>query len=202
MQSPFSDVSLQARVRKSDSLTGFAICALVCVGLTWFVLRPPSRPEPLFISAVILLFALLTAAGALTFARRVFNPPLMLEATREGVVTYQSLRSGGSDAGRVGRLVAWGDIECIDAETIRVPSGDGDVTVHCLVLRLCSGHSAPVQEVSLGNPDTFAVKLGRASAHSNANALYLDGKTDFGTHTQLAAELERLRRSIRGRRRS
>ncbi len=197
MQSPFSDIALRAHVRRSDSLTGFLICAVVCVGLVWFVVRPPGRAEPLFISAVILLFAVFTGAGALTFGRRVFYPPLMLEATREGIITYQSLRAGGSDAGRVGRLVTWSDIESIGAETIRVPSSDGDVTVHCVVLRLHPGHSAPVQEVSLGNPDKFAVKLGRTSPHSNENALYLDGKTDFGPYTDLAAELERMRRTVR-----
>ena len=197
MQSPFSDIALRAHVRRSDSLTGFLICALVSVGLLALAVLPHSPPHPLFISAVLLLFALLCGTGTVAFGRRYFNPPLMLEVTREGIVTYQSLRAGGSDAGRVGRLVTWSDIERVDSETINVPSGDGDVTVHCVVLRLVPGHSAPVKEVSLGGPDTFAVKLGKMSPHYNADAMYLDGKTDFGPYTELAAELERMRRTVR-----
>ena len=177
--------------RKRDAVIGVMLTLAFGVFLMWLSIFPPSPEMPIWMRIMVAVFALVAFSATYTSGKQWVEPPILLEATHQGIITFQKRHV--SDKNPSGVLVPWSAIEKIETQALRVPRGDGDSRFCCVVLHLCEGHGLPVERISLGMPNEMSVKLGAVAPDAHDNTLYLDGDSDYGSFESLAKELERRR---------
>lgn len=148
---------------------------------------------PVWMRIIVAVFALGAFGAAYVSGKQWVEPPILLEATHQGIITFQ--KRSVYDKGPSSVLVPWNAIEKIETQVLRVPTGDGDSRFRCVVLHLCEGHGLPVERISLGMPDSLSIHLGRIAPDAHDNTLYLDGDSDYGSYEALAKELNRRRQN-------
>jgi len=185
---------LVAHRMKSQIVIGLVLTLFMGVVLAWLTIRPPSPQMPVWMRIVVGIGALLAFWATYVCAKQWRDPPMMLEATNQGIITFQKCNVYDKDPNGV--LVPWSDIEKIETQTLSVPTGDGDSQFRCVVLHLRAGHDLPLEKISLGTPNAMSVKLGKVAPDTHQNTLFLDGDTDFGSFESLAKELERRRQKF------
>src|SRR5690349_10184138 len=88
-------VLLRAYVPRSNSTIGLTIGAVmtaICLAVLWHLVRNPLRPS-LVLTAFVALIGLAMLWATAYFAASILRPPVILEATPEGILTYLDLKS-------------------------------------------------------------------------------------------------------------
>jgi hypothetical protein len=158
-----------------------------------------AQPLPLLLAVIGL--AMLWAAAY--FGRATLRPPLMLEATSLGLLTYLDLKSHRYVD--KSQLIPWDKILHIDYYRVRnaiTPDGpSGELRVDTARLQLRPGHALPIDDLSL----LRRLSLPRVDGHDNTgidwdDTIFLPATTSFGKPQSFAQELEHLRAKLVNRR--
>jgi len=179
--------------RKSEAVIAVMLTLALGLLFAWLSIFPPSPAMPVWMRIIVALAALGAFSATYVSGKQWVEPPILLEATHQGIVAFQ--KRSVSDKGPSGVLLPWSAIEKIETQVLSVPTGDGDSRLRCLVLHLREGHGLPVKRISLGMSDTLSIHLGRVAPDAHDNTLYLDGDSDYGSYEALASELNRRRQN-------
>jgi hypothetical protein len=194
-----SPVLLRAYVPRSNSAIGVtlgAVMTALCMFALWRLLSGPLR-APLILTAFLTLIALAMLCATGYFAASIMRPPVILEATPQGIVTYLDLRSHRYVDN--GQLIPWQTILHIDyyrtVDTIMPEGAPGRFRVDTARLQLKPGHGLPLDSLSILKRLSFP----RSDAGDNTgidwdNTIFLNATTSFGPPESLGHELEDLRR--------
>jgi hypothetical protein len=163
----------------------------ICV---WVLSRAASGSIsiPRFVTVFVGLIGMAMLLGTLAFFRMLVRPPIMLDATSAGLVSYLDVKSGKYSAR--GRLIPWHSIRQI--EFYSSVSGGNRLRIKSARLYLAPGHSVPINEVSILRKMSlpFGVDRSRNTGIDWDNTVFLNAATDFGKPETYAKELEDLRK--------
>jgi hypothetical protein len=153
--------------------------------------------QPLTLLLAVIGLAMLWAT--VYFGRAILRPPLMLEATSLGLLTYLDLESHRY----VGKshLIPWDKIVHIDyfgARNAITPDGpSGQLRVDTARIQLKAGHALPIEDLSILRRLSFpGVGDGDNTAIDWDNTIFLSATTSFGKPQSFAQELEHLRAKL------
>jgi hypothetical protein len=130
------------------------------------------------------------------FGRAILSPPLILEVTALGILSYLDL--GSHRYVGKSRLIPWDKIVHIDyyrARNAITPEGpSGQLRVDTARIQLKPGHALPIGDLSVLRRLGFPGIDGRDSTGIDwDNTIFLPASTSFGTPQSFAQELEHLR---------
>ena len=192
-----SPVLLRVSVPRSQSVTGTALALLMTVICAWVLLRaasgasPMSRPLTVFVGLIGLAMLL----GTLAFIRMLVYPPIMLDATPAGLVSYLNVRSGKYSA--PGVPIPWHSIQHIEyyATTQASTASTNLLRIKSARLYLAPGHLVPIDEVSILRKVSlpFGIDGSRNMGIDWDNTVFLNAVTDFGKPETYVRELDDLR---------
>jgi hypothetical protein len=109
-----NDTLLCARVRRRHYVLSLGFCVIFAtMGIATFMsdITDGLRLTDIPISLLMGLLGVVALVLALYFIRLVWRPPVMLEATTQGIVTHFSARGPRSERGY---LIPWSVIQSID----------------------------------------------------------------------------------------
>ena len=191
-------VLLRVSVPRSQSVIGAVLFLLMTAICVWVLVLAASgasavsRPLTMFVGLIGLAMLL----GTLAFIRMLVQPPIMLDATPAGLVSYLNVKSGKYSA--PGVLIPWHSIQHIEyyASACASVSSTDLLRIKSARLYLAPGHLVPIDEVSiLGKMSLpFGVDGSRNTGIDWDNAVFLNAVTDFGKPEAYARELENLRK--------
>jgi hypothetical protein len=189
-------VLLRVSVPRSQSVTGIALSLLMMAMCAWVLSRAASgaSPMPRSLTVFVGLIGLAMLLGALAFIRMLVQPPIMLDATPAGLVSYLNAKSGKYSAH--GLLIPWHSIRHIEFYSSDSYSGGDRLCIKSARLYLAPGHNVPIGELSIlrkvGLP--LDVDGSRNTGIDWDNTVFLNAATDFGKPESYAEELEDLRK--------
>ena len=156
-------VLLRASVPRSQSATGVLLAVLITAACAWVLLRAGSGASALSRSLTVFvgLIGLAMLLGTLAFIRMLVQPPIMLDATPAGLVSYLNVKSGKYSP--PGVLIPWHSIQQIEyyATVSGGVSSTDLLRVKCARLYLVPGHVVPIDEVSILKDSEFALRYQR-----------------------------------------
>jgi len=142
------------------------------------------------------LIGLAMLLGTLAFIRMLVQPPIMLDATPAGLVSYLNVKSGKYSA--PGVLIPWHSIQHIEyyASAYASVSSADLLRIKSARLYLAPGHLVPIDEVSILRKMSlpFGIDGSRNTGIDWDNAVFLNAVTDFGKPETYAKELDDLRK--------
>ena len=194
-----SSVLLRAYVPRWNSAIGVTLGALVtalCGFVLWRSLKG-SVPIPLPLTVLVVLIGVAMLWATAYFVASIIRPPVILEATPQGILTYLDLKSHRYVDHS--QLIAWQTILHIDyyrAYTI-TPEGPKDlIRVDTARLQLKPGHGLPIDDLSILRRLSFPRPDGGDNTGIDwENTIFLEAITSVGTPQSLAQELEDLRQA-------
>jgi hypothetical protein len=168
----------------------------LCVFALWRSFSGPSPASlPLTVFLVLIGVAMLWATAY--FVASIIRPPVILEATPQGILTYLDLRSHRYVDHS--QLIAWQTILHIDyykAVTIMSEGPSGLIRVDTARLQLKPGHGLPIDDLSILTRLSFPRPDGGDNTGIDwENTIFLDATTGVGTPQYLAQQLEDLRQA-------
>jgi hypothetical protein len=136
------------------------------------------------------------------FVASIMRPPLMLEATPRGILTYLDLKSHRYVANS--QLIPWQAVLHIDyyrtVDAIMPEGARGRFHVDTARLQLKSGHGLPIDNLSILQRLSFpSLQVGDNTGIDWDNTIFLPATSSFGAPQSLAKELEDLRRASAGK---
>ena len=187
-------VLLRVSVPRSQSVIGVVLFLLMTATCAWVLSRAASgasamsRPLTVFVGLIGLAMLL----GTLAFIRMLVQPPIMLDATSSGLVSYLNVKSGKYLASGV--LIPWHSIQRI--EYYASISSNDHLRIKSARLYLAPGHLVPIDEVSILRRVSwpFGIDGSRNMGIDWDNTVFLNAVTDFGKPESYAKELEDLRK--------
>jgi hypothetical protein len=192
-----SSVLLRAYVPRWNSAIGVTLGAVVtalCGFVLWRSLKG-SVPIPLPLTVLVSLIGLAILWATAYFIASIIRPPLILEATPRGILTYLDLKSHRYVDNS--QLIPWQTILHIDyyrAVTMGMPKGL--TRVDTARLHLKPGHGLPIDDLSILTRLSFPRPDGGDNTGIDwENTIFLDALTSVGTPQSLAQELEDLRQA-------
>jgi hypothetical protein len=154
---------------------------------------------PLTVLVALIGLAILWATAY--FIASMIRPPLMLEATPQGIQTYLDLKSHRYVANS--QLIPWRAILHIDyyrtVDAIMPEGARGRFHVDTARLQLKPGHGLPVESLSILQRLSFpSFDAGDKTGIDWDNTIFLPATTNFGAPQSLAEKLEDLRQASVG----
>jgi len=142
------------------------------------------------------LIGLAMLLGTLAFIRMLVQPPIMLDATPAGLVSYLNVKSGKYSA--PGVLIPWHSIQHIEyyASACASVSSTDLLRIKSARLYLAPGHLVPIDEVSILRKMSLPIGIdaSRNTGIDWENTVFLNAETGFGKPETYAEELEDLRK--------
>jgi hypothetical protein len=169
----------------------------ICLAVLWHLVSSPVRPS-LVLTAFLALIGLAMLWATAYFAASILRPPVILEATPEGILTYLDLKSHRYVD--KGQLIPWQTILHIDyyrtVDAIMPEGASGRFRVDTARLQLKPGHGVSVDDLSILKRLSFPrPRAGDNTGIDWGNTVFLNATTSFGSPEALAKELEDLRRA-------
>ena len=196
-------VLLRAYVPRSNSAIGVTLGATItaiCIFALWRLLSAPLRP-PIVLTAFVGLIGVAMLWLTAYFAASIVRPPLILEATPQGILTYLDLKSHRYVD--TAQLLPWQKILHIDyystVDAIMPEGSRGRFHVETARLQLKPGHGLPIDGLSILKPLSFPTSdAGDNTGIDWGNTIFLNATTSFGSAESLCQALEDLRRDATG----
>jgi hypothetical protein len=169
----------------------------ICLFVLWRLVSSPLRPS-LVLTAFLAFIGLAMLWLTAYFAASIVRPPVILEATPEGILTYLDLKMHRYVDN--GQLIPWHTILRIDyyrtVDAIMSEGARGRFRVDTARLQLKPGHGLPIDDLSILTRLSFpGPDVGDNTGIDWDNTIFLNATTSFGTPESLARELEDLRRA-------
>jgi hypothetical protein len=196
-----SSVLLRAYVPRWNSAIGVTLGALV-TALCGFVLwRSVSGGVPVPLTVLVSLIGLAMLWVTAYFIASIIRPPVMLEATPRGILTYLDLESHRYVDNS--QLIPWHTILHIDyyrtVDAIMPEGARGRFHVDTARLQLKPGHGLPVDRLSILKRLSFpSFDAGDKTGIDWDNTIFLPATTSLGAPQSLAEKLEGLRQASVG----
>jgi hypothetical protein len=198
-----SSVLLRAYVPRWNSAIGVTLGALVtalCGFVLWRSLSGPVRTS-LPLTALVALIGLAMLWATAYFVASMIRPPLMIEATPRGILTYLDLKSHRYVA--ESQLIPWQTILHIEyymtVDAIMPEGARGRFHVDTARLQLKPGHGLPIGDLSILQRLSFpSFDAGDKTGVDWDNTIFLPATTSFGAPQSLAEKLEDLRQASVG----
>jgi hypothetical protein len=165
----------------------------LCTFALWRSLSGPSRASlPLTVFLVLIGVAMLWASAY--FVASIIRPPVILEATPQGILTYLDMNAHRYVAH--GQLIPWQRMLHIDYYRAVAFMPQGLTRVDTARLHLKPGHGLPIDDLSILTRRSFPrPDSGDSTGIDWENTIFLEAKTSVGTPQSLAQELEDLRQA-------
>jgi hypothetical protein len=178
------------RPQAAIGAVGFTVMAGVC---SWLV--PRAAPSSWVLACIVCAFAVAMGVGAVVFVRLFVRPPVMLEATSAGLISYVNAETGSYAANGV--LIPWRQIREIAFFSGSVSSGGSRVRIKAARLSLVPGHGLPIGALSVVKRLTlpFGIDGSRNTGIDWNNTIFLNAATSWGKPEALVQTLEDLRRA-------
>jgi hypothetical protein len=193
-----SPVLLRVYVPRSNSAIGVTLgtgMTALCGFVLWRSLSGPV-PTPLPVTVFVALIGLVMVWASVYFIASIIRPPLMLEATPRGILTYLDPKSHRYVNNS--QLIPWQTILHIDyyrtVDAIMSEGPGGRFRVDTARLQLKPGHALPIDSLSILTRLRFpSPEVGDSTGIDWDNTVFLPATTSFGTPQSFAQELEDLR---------
>ena len=195
-----SPVLLRVSVPRSQSAIGVLLCLLMTAICVWAFWRTVSGPSsvPRLVSVFVGLIGLAMLLGTLAFIRMLLRPPITLDATASGLVTYLNVTSGRYSADGV--LIPWHSINHIEFYSSSAYSFGNQLRVKSARLYLAPDHRVPISDVSILRKMSlpFGIDGSRNLNIDWDNTVFLNAATSFGKPEAYVAKLDDLRKRYAG----